>query len=372
MKISKANVTTENEGNEQLKWEQCFTVEVVEGRNDGAVPAQVLYNHDSCRQEWIIDSGCSHHVTGNDSLLSELRQHNGERVIVTADNSVYPVAKEGVLKIDVGDTRAIKLNDIFHVPGLKRNLVSVSQITNSGKYVLFGPSDVNVLDNVKNIAADVILAGEKKGSLFVMTVGEAYVKKTSQTDSPAIWHARLGRLGYQLLQQISSKKLVDGIPALQNIHEDVVCQGCQYGKSHHLPFQRSLNRRSSIFELVHTDLMGPTKTSSYSSFRYAMVFVDDFSRYTWVKFLKEKSEALSKFTEFKIAVEKEFGVKIKCLRSDNGGEYMSNDFFKYCDDNGISRQMTCPSTPQQNGVSERKLAHLVSMSLSWLHDKNLP
>ncbi|KAF2316694.1 hypothetical protein GH714_042035 [Hevea brasiliensis] len=58
--------------------------------------------------------------------------------------------------------------------------------------------------------------------------------------------------------------------------------------------------------------------------------------------------------------------------SDNGGEYMSEDFFQYCSDNGILRQMTCPNTPQQNGVSERKLAHLVSMSLSWLHDKNLP
>ncbi|KAH0643054.1 hypothetical protein KY289_034028 [Solanum tuberosum] len=118
--------------------------------------------------------------------------------------------------------------------------------------------------------------------------------------------------------------------------------------------------------------MGPTKTTSYSGFRYVMVLVDDFLRYTGVKFLKEKGEALSKFAEFKTAVEKDFEVKIKCLRSDNRGEYMSDAFFKYCDKNGISRQMTCPNTPQQNGVSERKIAHLVSTSLSWLHDKNIP
>jgi len=171
------------------------------------------------------------------------------------------------------------------------------------------------------------------------------VKKISQTDSAAICHAQLGHLRYQLLRQICSKKLVDGLPALQNIHEDVVCQGCQFGKSHRLPFQRSGNQRSTMFELVHTDLMGPTKTTSYSNFRYVMILVDDFSRYTWVKFLKEKSEALSKFVEFKTTVEKDFGVKVKCLRSDNGGEYMSDVFFKYCDDNGISRQMTCPNTP---------------------------
>ncbi|KAF7802900.1 putative RNA-directed DNA polymerase [Senna tora] len=146
-----------------------------------------------------------------------MREHHGDRVIITADNSTYPVVKEGVVTIDVADTtRGIKLNDVYHVPGLTKNLVSVPQITDSGKYVLFGPNDVKVLDNVNNISADVVLTGRKKGSLFVMSAGEAYVKKTSQTDSVAIWHARLGHVGYQMLQQISSNKLLDGMPTLQN------------------------------------------------------------------------------------------------------------------------------------------------------------
>lgn len=63
---------------------------------------------------------------------------------------------------------------------------------------------------------------------------------------------------------------------------------------------------------------------------------------------------------------------MKCLRSDNGGEFMLTDFFQYCDNNGIQRQMTCPNTLQQNRVAESKLAHLISTSLSWLHDKTLP
>lgn len=372
VKLSRANIAGELEDDDEIKWEQCFTTEEIDGTNKtSAELLQALSNHESCR-EWIIDSGCSHHVTGDDSLLSEARQHKGERVIVTADNSTYPVAKEGVIKISTNDNNAIRLNDVFHVPGLKRNLISVSQITNSGKYVLFGPNDVKVLANVKTIDADVVTSGERKGSLFVMSAGEAYVKKTSQTDSATIWHARLGHLSYQLLKEISSKKLVDGIPSLQNVREDVICQGCQFGKSHRLPFMKSSNRRSSMFELVHTDLMGPMKTTSYRGNRYVMVLVDDFSRFTWVKFLKEKNEALSKFSEFAYDVQKEFGVKIKCLRSDNGGEFMSEDFSQYCNKNNILRQMTCPNTPQQNGVSERKLAHLASVSVSWIHDKSLP
>ncbi|KAF2294343.1 hypothetical protein GH714_009493 [Hevea brasiliensis] len=179
-----------------------------------------------------------------------------------------------------------------------------------------------VLDNVKTISADVVTSGERKGSLFFISAGEAYVRRQAKLKMQK-FGTLVGHLGYQLLQQISSKTLVDGIPALQNIHEDVICQGCQFGKSHRLLFTKSSNHRSSMLELVHTNLMGPTKTPSYSGYRYVMVLVDDFSRYTWVKFLKQKSEALSKFAEFRDAVEKEFGKKIKCLRSDNGGEYMS-------------------------------------------------
>ncbi|KAH0765122.1 hypothetical protein KY285_000993 [Solanum tuberosum] len=288
-----------------------------------------------------------------------------------ADNSTYSVMKEGVIEIGINDTN-IKLNDVYHVPGLKKNLISVSQITDFGKYVLFGPDDVKVLGNMKNIEADVLFAGKKKGSLFVMSAGEAYVKKTSQIDNAAIWYARLGHLGYQMLEKIFSNKLLDGMPPLKNAQEKVVCQGCQYGKSHRLPFQSSSNRRSAPFELVHTDLMGPTRTTSCSGYRYAMILIDDFSRFTWVYFLREKNEALSKFVEFSSIIEKEFGQKVKCLSSDNGGEFMSTKFFQFCEENGIQRQMTCPNTPQQNGVAERKLAHLSSASLSWIHDKSLP
>lgn len=143
-----------------------------------------------------------------------------------------------------------------------------------------------------------------------------------------------------MLQQISLQRLLDGLPNLKNVQENVICQGCQYGKSHRLPFKNSSNRRFALFELVHTDLIGPTKTSSYSGNHFAIVLVDDHSRYTWIYFLKEKSEVLSKFVEFTEAIEKEFGQLIKCLRSDNGGEFMSTDFFQYCNRNGIQRQMT--------------------------------
>ncbi|XP_071719575.1 uncharacterized protein [Rutidosis leptorrhynchoides] len=288
-KVTKANVACSSNDDDEVKWEQCFTIDTVVKKN-----------------QWIVDSGCSHHVTGDGTLLHDVKDHNQNRVVITADNSTHQVKKEGCYSnviIDVNiDT--FTLEDVYLVPKLTKNLVS-------------------------------------KGSLFVLSAGEAYVKKTSQTDNGAIWHARLGH-------------------------------GCQYGKSHRLPYKKSTNRKQGLLDLIHTDLMGPTRTPSYSGHCYIMVLIDDHSRFTWVKLLKEKREALSKFIEFKEAVESKFERKVKALRSDNGGEFMSNDFFTYCKTNSISRQMTCPNTPQQNGVSERKIAYRVSICLSWLHDKGLP
>ena len=85
-----------------------------------------------------------------------------------------------------------------------------------------------------------------------------------------------------------------------------------------------------------------------------MFFIDDYTRMTWVTFLKKKSEAFEKFKIFKEMVENETHVKIKCLRSDNGGEFNSNEFNEFCKTHGIKRQFSVANTPQQNDVVERK------------------
>ncbi|RWR74934.1 Integrase, catalytic core [Cinnamomum micranthum f. kanehirae] len=366
-----ANVAQEKDESEQSTWEHGLSITanqstiVTSAQTD--VNASIDYN-----DKWIVDSGCSHHATGNYSLLSDVRPHCGKKTIVTADNSLYPVEKEGHFEADISNNRGVSLNNVYHVSGLKKNLASVSQITDARRYVLFGPKNVQILSNIKHIEADVLFTGRRKESLYVLSASDAYVEKTCQNESATLWHSRLGHVGYQLLQKISTKKLLNGIPLFKEIHHDVVCPGCQYRKSHRLPFPTSKNRASTVLQLVHSDLMGPTKTLSYSSFRYVMILVDDFSRFTWVYFLENKSEAFSKFVQFKEQVEKEFELQIKCLRTDNGGEYMSDQFLNYCKEHGIQHQMTCPETPQQNGVAERKLAHLTSMCLSWLHTKNLP
>ena len=113
-------------------------------------------------------------------------------------------------------------------------------------------------------------------------------------------------------------------------------------------------------------------TASLSNNLYFILFIDDFSRMTWVYFLKTKSQALSMFSNFKKMVETQCGQKIKKLRTDNGGEYTSKEFSVFCQEAGIVHQLTVPYSPQQNGVSERKNKTVMEMTRCILFKKKLP
>ena len=115
-------------------------------------------------------------------------------------------------------------------------------------------------------------------------------------------------------------------------------------------------------EIVHTDLVGPTRTKGLKGEKYFMLLVDHYTRMTTVFFLKNKSEAFENFKVYKEMVENEMDSKIKCLRSNNGGEFTSKEFMDYCDSHGIKRQFSVARTPQQNGVIERKNITVQEMS----------
>ena len=149
------------------------------------------------------------------------------------------------------------------------------------------------------------------------------------------------------------KSMLKGLPQLK-IRDNTICVGYQYRKAHHLPYEESIFKAKEPLELGHSDVFGKVKQPSIMGYKYIITFIDDFSKYVWVDFMKEKSEALDKFKEFKNKVESEVGHKIKCIRIDNGGEYTSDEFFEYLQAHKIRRQSTCPSTPQQNGVAKRK------------------
>ncbi|KAJ3693375.1 hypothetical protein LUZ60_008855 [Juncus effusus] len=165
--------------------------------------------------------------------------------------------------------------------------------------------------------------------------------------------------------------MVHGLPDMD--YTASFCKSCVLDKHARVPFQKKARYRArGPLELVHTDICGPITPVSFSKKRYFITFVDDYSRRTWVYFLKEKSEVLEVFKKFKILVEKTTGMHIKTLRSDRGGEYMSTAFTSYCEEHGIKRFLTAPYSPQQNGVAERKNRTILEMVRSMLKGKDMP
>ena len=127
----------------------------------------------------------------------------------------------------------------------------------------------------------------------------------------------IGTCQLHKVKVMMAKSMLKGLPQLE-IKDGAICAGCQYGKAHQLPYEESKFRAKAPLELVHSDVFGPVKQASNKGMHYMVTFIDDFSRYVCVYFLKEKAEVLMKFNEFKEEEESKIGTKIRCLRTDNG------------------------------------------------------
>ena len=163
-------------------------------------------------------------------------------------------------------------------------------------------------------------------------------------DKASLWHLRFGHLHHGGLKELAKKNMVHGLPNMD--YEGKICEECVLSKHVRTSFPKKVEYwAKQPLELIHTDICGPITPESFSGKRYFITFINDFSRKTWVYFLKEKSEAFEVFKKFKVMVERATDRQIKVVRSDRGGEYTSTTFMKYCEEQGIRRFLTAPYTP---------------------------
>ena len=134
----------------------------------------------------------------------------------------------------------------------------------------------------------------------------------------------------------------------------------------------SINELRPPFELVHSDVWGPSRESSFG-FRYFVTFIDDCTRTTWLYLIKDRTEVFSSFQRFYNEVCTQYGYLVKCLHTDNAREYFSSStFLPFLESHGILHQSSCAHTPQQNGVAERKNRHLLDVARCILLHRHVP
>jgi len=186
-----------------------------------------------------------------------------------------------------------------------------------------------------------------------------------------LWHERLGHVNVAGTKRMIKSEDVDGLECSSMVVKDI-CEPCVYGKAAmtHTPSAGGV-RVTRRLQRVHSDLGGPMSEPSRGGALYFGTFTDDFSRWTDVVVLHKKSDLLPKYKKWLTKAQLHTGDKIKVLRSDDGGEYVSSAFKALHDESGTTHQTTVPDTPQQNGVAERFNRVLVDMARTMMRHKDV-
>jgi transposase InsO family protein len=183
-----------------------------------------------------------------------------------------------------------------------------------------------------------------------------------------LWHRRLAHVGMKNLHKLLKGEHILG---LTNVHfeKDRVCSACQAGKqvgTHHP--HKNIMTTDRPLELLHMDLFDPIAYISIGGSKYCLVIVDDYSRFTWVFFLQEKSQTQDTLKGFLRWAQNEFRLRIKKIRSDNGTEFKNSQIEGFLEEECIKHEFSSPYTPQQNGVVERKNRTLLDMARTMLNE----
>ncbi|PRQ23286.1 putative RNA-directed DNA polymerase [Rosa chinensis] len=315
---------------------------------------------------WYLDTGCSNHMSGHKELFVELNE--SIRSEITFGNaSRMPVKGKGKISIQLKNGMYNTISDVYYVPGLSHNLLSVGKLSEKGYDMRIFRGVFTIRDPQRKLIAEVTMAPNRLFPLH-MQYDKLPCFSSMENGDNWLWHMRFGHLNFNSLNALARKNLVCG---LSPIHvPDQVCETCVLGKKHRDTFPKGKTLRAQKpLEIIHSDLCS-VEVPSHGGGKYFVTFIDDFSRKTWVYILKNKSEACDTFKVFKAYIEKQSGRKIKVLRTDRGQEYIvCDDFLKK---NGIKHQLTARYTPQQNGVAERKNRTIMDMVRCMLKFKGLP
>ncbi|GJU01739.1 retrovirus-related pol polyprotein from transposon TNT 1-94 [Tanacetum coccineum] len=303
-------------------------------------------------------------MTGNRKLLSTYKAYNGGNVIFDSNLRGNIIGKYTI------SNDSLKIDNVEHVDNLGFNLLSIGKICDNKCRVTFSKHDSEITKNGR-----VISRGIRKKGLYVMKLGNKpkdQICLATIDENSTLWHRRLGHVNMHLIQSLSSKELVRNLPKLK--FDQHFCDACKMGKQAYASHNaKNIVSTTRCLELLNMDLFGPSSVRSYGGNCYTLIIVDDYSRYTWTRFLKDKTETFNQFEILSRKIQNQLGYSIVSIRTDHGREFDNEvQFGEFCNANGITHNLSATRNPQSNGVVERKNRTLQEMSRTMLNEQSLP
>ncbi|GJX74874.1 putative ribonuclease H-like domain-containing protein [Tanacetum coccineum] len=327
------------------------------------------------KEKGVIDSGCSSHMTGNKSCLSDYEEIDGGFVAFGGDPKGGKIIGKG--KISTGK---LDFKDVYFVKELKFNLFSVSQMCDKKNSVLFIDTECVVLfPDFKLLDENhVLLRVPRKDNMYnvdlkniVPSGGLNCLFAKATLDESNLWHRRLGHINFKTINKLVKRNLVKGLPSkLFEINQ--TCVTCQKGKQHKASCKTKIvSSLSQPLQMLHMDLFGPTFVKSLMKKMYCLVVTDDYSRFSCVFFLATKDETSEILKTFITGIENLIDLKVKVIRCENRTEFKNKVMNKFCEIKGIKREFSIARTSQQNGVAEMKNRTLIEAVRTMLADSKL-
>ncbi|GKB09324.1 putative ribonuclease H-like domain-containing protein, partial [Tanacetum coccineum] len=317
--------------------------------------------HQDLKDKGVIDRGCSRHMTGNRSHLTDYEEIDGGFVAFRGNYKGGKITRKGKIR-----TGKLDFEDVYFVKELKFLFTNTKCVVLSPDFKLTDESHVLLKvprkDNMYSVDLKNVIP---QGGLTCL-----FAKATP--DESNLWHRRLGHVNFKTMNKLVRGNLVRGLPSkLFEINQ--TCVACQKGKQHRASCKtKTVSSISQPLQMLHMDLFGPTFVKSLMKKMYCLVVTDDFSRFSWVFFLATKDETSEILKTFITGIENLIDLRVKVIRCDNGTEFKNRVMNQFCEMKGIKREFSVARTPQQNGVAERKNRTLIEAARTMLADSKLP
>ena len=309
-------------------------------------------------QSWVVDTAATISMSPFHRPDLEKKQEvmigDGRKIKATGIKTTIPGTN-------------IQVSNVLIVPNLKTNLLSIGSACDDGVIdkAVFNKESVVLWKNDEELAR-----GTREDRLYVIDSNRKPGENAFSTMQ--VWHERLGHANTNSIKKMSTKGNVTGLH-IEGDDKTITCPACEMTKKSRPPFPKiGASRDDTPGRTLHVDLCGPMDTPSIQGCKYAMPITDDASRYTFTYFLARKSDALRALTACIKRVETALGVRVARIRTDNGGEFTSNEAKSFYASKGIQLLTSVPYSPQQNGVAERKNRTLIEKTRAMMKHANTP